>query len=382
MQLNAIVCAVNKLMESKLGKKIVFFCDWLPPDLGAVGQYAIVFVRGLAEQGNDVYLFGFTSSTSGIESKDTGYGRLTISYINRPIYDRSAFLKRAFWTLTSNLILIKSALAILKQCDEIRFTGSPPYMLHFVMPIALIFRKKTRYRITDFHPEVLVASLGRFPWWLRFVSALTNFWRRRVDIIEVLGEDQRRAIIRESRVDPRIIELVRDPSPVKFTKDIVASDIPESIQGRAVILYSGNWGVAHDVKTFIEGFSQFCKINPSSVALWLNATGKNADLVANLLEEKNLPFVRTKLAPLDQLAGILLSADIHLITLNNAFVAYALPSKVYACIESGRPILFIGSKESDVHLVCVEHMPINKYRQVDVDDATGVTSAINDLLLA
>ena len=363
-----------------MGRKIVFLCDWLPPDFGAVGQYAIGSCEIWAKKGDDVHLFGFSTNPSRKEIKCIAPGSLIISYINRPIYDKSALIKRAFWTLSSNLILIKNALGILWQCDEIRFTGSPPYMLHFIAPISFIFRKKTRYRIADFHPEVLMASLGYSPWWLRIVSSITNFWRRRVDIIEVLGEDQRRAIIRESKVDPNRIELVRDPSPVKFTKDMVASIPPDSIKSHAVILYSGNWGVAHDTNTFIDGFSKFCQGHPSTAALWLNATGKYVDLVANSLEEKGLPFAKTKLVPLDQLAGILLSADIHLITLKKEFVAYVLPSKTYACIESGKPILFIGSKESDVHLVCIERMPVNKYRQVEVGDVDGVVLAIIELL--
>ena len=79
---------------------------------------------------------------------------------------------------------------------------------------------------------------------------------------------------------------------------------------------------------------------------------------------------------------MLLAADIHLITLNVAFVAFALPSKVYACVASGRSILFIGSPDSDVHLVCSTQMPAQKYRRVDVGDAQGVCRAIRELLEA
>mgnify|MGYP006195216129 CR=1 FL=1 len=48
---------------------------------------------------------------------------------------------------------------------------------------------RTRYRITDFHPECLVAAMGRSNPWLGALGAATRFWRRRVDVIEVLGED-------------------------------------------------------------------------------------------------------------------------------------------------------------------------------------------------
>ncbi len=38
-------------------------------------------------------------------------------------------------------------------------------------------------------------------------------------------------------------------------------------------------------------------------------------------------------------------------TLEDAFVGFVLPSKIYACVDSGRPVLFVGSADSDVDLL-------------------------------
>ena len=54
------------------------------------------------------------------------------------------------------------------------------------------------------------------------------------------------------------------------------------------------------------------------------------------------------------LASLLVTADAHLITLSDAFVGFVAPSKVYGCIESRRPILYVGSDRSDVDLLCRE----------------------------
>ena len=36
--------------------------------------------------------------------------------------------------------------------------------------------------------------------------------------------------------------------------------LPDALQGApGVILYSGNWGVAHDESTFIEGYTRYVK---------------------------------------------------------------------------------------------------------------------------
>jgi glycosyltransferase involved in cell wall biosynthesis len=359
--------------------RIVMLCDWLPPDFGAVGQYALAAARTLAAEGADVTLVGLASREPGERTEPLRPGSLVVRRVLRPQYDRSAWARRAFWTLGANVALLRAAWPELRACDEIRFTGSPPYMLHFVMPVARLLRKRTRYRITDFHPECLIAALGREPPWVRLLHALTVFWRRRVDVVEVLGEDQRR-LVRAFGIPDARIALVRDPSPVRFGPVTPPAPAPPTLRGRAVVLYSGNWGVAHDVATFVDGFARFCDRHPEAAGVWLNATGKRADEVEAALAARALPHVRTTPVALDALACVLRAADVHLITLRDAFVGFVLPSKVYACVESGRPVLFIGSAASDVHLVCASRLPPERYRRVDVGDAAGVADALERLL--
>lgn len=360
--------------------RIVMLCDWLPPDFGAVGQYAVGFARELAASGHAVTLVGL-SSTETIDSTEAfGSGQLTVRKIRRPSYDRSDLLVRAIWTMGANSALLWASRHALCKADEVRFTGSPPYMLHFAMPIAKVLRLKTRYRITDFHPECLIAAVGRRTWWLGLIGSVTNFWRRRVDVIEVLGEDQRRRL-EEIGIDTHGIELRRDPSPVRFERGTLAAAPPKPIAERRIVLYSGNWGVAHDYSSFIEGFTRFCRTHPAVAGVWLNATGNRADIVEQELQRRGLPYARTEPVALRELPSILVAADVHLITLDDRFVGYVLPSKVYACVDSGKPVLFVGSEQSDVHLVCSRSLSPNNYRRVNVGDPDSVALALDELLM-
>src|SRR5262249_31174517 len=72
-----------------------------------------------------------------------------------------------------------------------------------------------------------------------------------------------------------------------------------------------------------------------------------------------------------------ISVDVHLITLRNPFVGYVLPSKVHACIESGKRILFVGSQSSDVHLLATRALPADRYRRVDVGNVDGLASTLH-----
>ena len=140
------------------------------------------------------------------------------------------------------------------------------------------------------------------------------------------------------------IEIKPNPSPVAFPPGLAPLPLPEDVQGGSgVILYSGNWGVAHDESTFIEAYARYVANSTTPLRLWINATGAKADRVERELRARGVAFYRSHLVPLEQLASLLISADVHLVTLRDSFVGYVLPSKIHACIESGKRILFIGS---------------------------------------
>jgi hypothetical protein len=80
--------------------------------------------------------------------------------------------------------------------------------------------------------------------------------------------------------------------------------------------------------------------------------------------------------PLDELGRLLVTPHAHLITLRDEFVGYVLPSKVYGCIASGRPVLFVGSAASDVDLLCRERLAADRYMRREVGDVEGVAAAL------
>jgi len=359
--------------------RLVYICDWLPPDFGAVGQYALLFARQWASEGWAVTLVGLTSGESGRHPAEAvGDGSLEILRIHRSSYKKQKFASRLAWTVASNVTLLGAALTAIRRADAVLFTGSPPLMLHFIAPLNLLLRKRLIYRITDFHPECLMAERGSSGIILRLLLRLTQFWRRRVDAFEVLGLDQARRLANSGIANERI-SLKRDPSPVGFA-GIKPLPPPDEVRGGSgIVLYSGNWGVAHDESTFIEGYAKYLLQSKHGLRFWLNATGTKADRVESELRSRGIPIYRSGLVPLEDLPRLLLAADVHLITLRDAFVGYVLPSKVHACIESGKRILFIGSQDSDVHLLAGDALPSDKYCRIDVGNVDGLVNALHAL---
>jgi hypothetical protein len=358
-------------------KRLVYICDWLPPDFGAVGQYAVLFARQWASEGWAVTLVGLTSGSSSRQAAEpVGDGSLEVLRIHRHTYKKQKFLARLIWTVVSNILLLNAAFPAMRRSDAILFTGSPPLMVHFIAPLNLLLRKRLIYRITDFHPECAIAERGRSGRVLKLLLRLTQFWRRRVDAFEVLGLDQAQRLA-DSGVGRERIRLKRDPSPVVCAPGLVPLPLPDELrEGSGIILYSGNWGVAHDDNTFIEAYAEYLQQSKPGLRFWLNATGAKADRVERELRSRGVPFYRSSLVPLVDLPRLLIAADVHLITLRDPFVGYVLPSKVHACIESGKRILFVGSPKSDVHLLA-SALPSDKYRRVNVGDVEALVNVLH-----
>jgi len=360
--------------------RLVYICDWLPPDFGAVGQYAMLFAREWAKDGWQVTLVGLTSAEPRREAPEPfGDGTLQVIRVRRPPYEKQKVADRLIWTIVSNLLLLKAAFGSMRRADAVLFTGRPPLMLHFIAPVNLMIRTKLIYRITDFHPECLIADRGRAGALLNVLLRLTQFWRRRVDMFEVLGLDQAHRLAHMGIPEERM-RLKRDPSPVAFSPQMLPLPLPDDLRGGSgVILYSGNWGVAHDEDTFVAAYSEYFRQSRHGLRFWLNAVGAKADRVEGGLRRRGIPVYRSAPVPLEELPRLLLTADVHLVTLRDAFVGYVLPSKVHACIESRKRMIFIGSETSDVHVLASRALSPLDYRRVEVGDVDGLVAVLHEM---
>lgn len=357
-------------------RRIVIIADWLPPDFGAVGQYMQLRAEALAEQGHDVTLIGLASKAGSIRNAARGKGTLTEVRLAARSVPRGSLVSRLAWTLWTNLRLVTAGFRYLRSANGILFTGSPPFLIHFLAPLKFLWRGRLIYRITDFHPECLIAARSRPSRLLALLLGLTNFWRRRIDGFEVLGVDQRRRLCATGVAEERIA-LVRDGSPVSFTQDDLVEPLPPDLATSCVLLYSGNYGVAHEVDTVAEGYARHHREGSGRVRLWLSATGGGADALARRLTAYELPFHKSAPVPLERLAGLLRAPAAHLVTLKDAFVGFVMPSKIYACVQSGRPVVFVGSPESDVDLLA---RPANSgYWRVPCGDVAAFANALEQL---
>lgn len=376
---NASLTAANGNRSGADVKLPIFYLvDWLPPDFGAVGQYGLFFSRELAEDGREVHLIGLSRSASTVVTEKMAKGSLSVQRLRATPFLKTSPIQRLLWAARANTRLIWATIKNPRSRNaELVFTGSPPFMLYFSFLAKALRGCRLIYRITDFYPEVLLAAWGRKPLLFRPLESITWFLRRQVDEFQVLGEDQRRVLL-AGGIAPERITLKRDVTPVPVTGREAPARRPVKLQGFRVILYSGNFGVAHDVETVRRGLLRHHAAGSGRFGLWLNASGSAVDDLAASLRAEGMPVAVSPPCQLDALPGVLAAADVHLISLKANFAGYVLPSKLYGCLSSKRPILFVGPRSSDIHLLCSED-PTLLYRQVDNDDVEAFAKALDDL---
>jgi hypothetical protein len=361
---------------------LFYVVDWLPPDFGAVGQYAVIFAREIAQSGRKVSLIGLTSGARETAREMSARGGvLEVTRLPAKHYNKSAPIKRLIWSLGNNLQLMWEVIRDPRSRGaEMMFSGSPPFMLFFAVFVKLIRGVRLNYHITDFYPEVIIAARGRRTLPLALLEQVTWFLRRRVDAFLVLGEDQRRLLLAGGIAHERIM-LKRYGSPILITGREKPAPRPMELNARKVLLYSGNYGVAHEIDTVVKGLIQHHREGSGSFGLWLNAMGSGVESIISPLHAAGIPFARSEPVALGQLPGLLAAADAHLITLRPGFSGLVVPSKVYGCLHSGRPILFVGPTSSDVHLLCMQAKG-TVYERVEPGDIAAFAAALERLTQA
>lgn len=353
--------------------RLIIVCDWIPPEFGAVGQYMLQRAERAAANGAEVVLIGLTRTTPSETETPIGAGRLTVRRIAAKATPKQSLARRAIWAVSVNLRLlgeVSRAQAALPGAS-ILVTGSPPFLSQMLILANFVWKRPLTYRITDFYPETALAS-GRAGF-LRPLLPVFRWVRRHAPRIEIIGEDQGRRL-RMSGVPSDRLSLLRDSSPVQFTPDIAPAPRPFGRDER-ILLYSGNLGVAHHAAAFCEAYRRHIQDGTNRVRLWVNGSGVRVAELAAFCERHGLPLHLTGPSALADLPGVLRAADAHLVLLGAPYWGYVLPSKIYACLESDRPVLYMGPAESDVALLLRERAD-GGHAHVGPDDVDACFQAL------
>lgn len=312
----------------------------LAEDLAANGWHATV-VTSDADYSGGRAARPRRESHNGVEIirvRGTSFGRH--STLGR-LADSISYMFGATWTLLR-----------LRSVDVVVAMSDPPLLVTLGVVMARIKRAKAVHWIQDLYPQI-AANLGAMPRDSVAYRAIDRIARRanaECDLVVTLGSRMRAesivagAIVDRTRVihnwaDSRAIVPVDDADNC-FVRD-------HQLDGKFVVLYSGNAGRAHTFDAVLGAMSRL-RDDPDILFVFVGG-GKRSRHLREAVEHAGLSNARfLDYVARDQLSHSLSAAGVSLVTEAPEAEGLLVPSKAYGILASGRPLVFVGSSTSDV----------------------------------
>lgn len=237
-----------------------------------------------------------------------------------------------------------------RRKPDVVVIGTDPVLSILVAPFWRIFRPKTKIVLWcfDLYPEAAFAEGVLRPDSLMAAILRSLLMRAYAscDLIVDIGSCSRslletyRAPARHATLVPwALCEPAMLPAPNPAERSALFGNAP------LALLYSGNFGRAHSLGDLLDLVR---RMRDRGVHLAFSIRGNRARSVRAALTAADVNISLAEFAAPSELETRLAAADIHVVTLRQEWTGTVVPSKFFAALAAGRPVLFCGSPRSSI----------------------------------
>jgi colanic acid biosynthesis glycosyl transferase WcaI len=271
----------------------------------------------------------------------------------------------------------------LPKHDVVICFTTPPFIAMVGRILRLVKGTRCVYWVMDLYPDLPIACGVMRPGSLasRFFESVNRSCLRAADADVVLGRCMADLVrskgVPEDRI--RMIGVWSDQEEVKpVPREANSYRRDWNIGDRTLIMYSGNFGIGHDVDTFLNAARELQ--NDDRIRFAFVGGGKKKEQVERFVHEHGLEStcVIAPYQPRERLDELLSAADAHLVSLLEGVEGIMVPSKLFGILAAGRPAIFIGNERSEISQVIVENECGASVRQGDVDSLTSMIRGYAD----
>ena len=243
----------------------------------------------------------------------------------------------------SFLLMSKRIIALVKQYvhkeDKVLMVTNPAPMV----PLMARLKRKIGFELNilvhDVFPENTRPAGLRLPMYDVCKHIFDKAYARANQLI-VLGRDMAHVLEQKVKngLEGPTITIIENWADID---NIKPQPFPE---GKIILEYAGNIGR-------VQGLEKVMDRLPKDVELHIYGTGAMEETLKNR-KQKNVFFHGSYFR--SQQNMVLAACDIALVTLQEGMYGLGVPSKTYNILASGRPILFLGPKDSEIDLLVRE----------------------------
>ena len=326
--------------------RVLILTRTFPPDSGAVGHLVKELAESLASAG-----FQLTIIAAGTKSESSS-SAISVVRVGGLPFSRQSHWQRALSYLSLYPALFFAALRQRKP-DVIITTTDPPLQAVIGVLLRWKFRCRLIHWCQDLYPELaeesaLIKKNGVIAKTLRWIS--TSALRAHDGIISI-GRCMTQRLLDRGLDRTRIHEIPNwtDPESIRPVPEAENGFIKtHNLEGRFVVVYSGNIGLAHRFGEILEAAAILEKQAPDVLFLFIGDGPRRAKVEreAQKSERTSIRFLPAQ--SWKTLSESLSAGRIHLVSLRENLAGLVVPSKFYGGMAAGRPCLFIGPRESEV----------------------------------
>lgn len=319
--------------------RLLFVQQYFYPDNSAVAQLLSELTVELSERhGHEVHVLCSTNSrpTGGSARR---IGPVWIHRVPMPPLGRRTIIRRVALLAAYYATCFVWGL-FARGFDAIIVLTTPPFV-GFVVAFAMAFNKRPFvYYIEDLYPEILLdCGIVRRPWLIKKLGLLNRITLRRADAVISISSDITRKLYLNYRFPKaRVVEVPNWSTSVRYV---------EPRDDGLVLMYSGNFGVGHDFSLLPK---LLCELKACpGVRYELTGGGvRLGEVKRHFRACGETRVVFRSHVELGDLGAALSGAHFFLLAQAERVVGDLLPSKLYGYLSAGRPIIFFGTRASEI----------------------------------
>jgi len=338
----------HPLVPNRRRPRLLVLNQYYWPGVEATAHLLTELCEALAEEYDVTVITGRLQGHEHDPDYET-LGGVEIVRVHSAAFERSRLHRRAINYVTYLVRALRRGLIRVEQPDLVLCMTDPPMVGDVALAVARRYRVPLVVVIQDVFPEIAV-QLKRLtnPVAVGLLHVLTSFYLRRADRVVAIGETMRGRLeakgVRPQRL--RVIPNWVDTKAIEPQPRDNAWRHEHGLDGRFVVMHSGNIGHAQDLETLIRAATFLRDLEQLEVVL-VGFGARHADhvVLARKLSATHVSF--RDYQPRELLSQSLSSADIHFVGLAQGLSGYVVPSRLYGILAVARPVIAAAEEDSE-----------------------------------
>lgn len=363
----------NGVMENK--KRLLIYAHYYAPDVASTGQILKELAEGMKDTFDVTVICVVPSYTGKIEEryKKQSFYKEDINGIHVLRVRVSEYNKENKLSRVKNILgyffgSMAATFRVGKQ--DFVFSISQPPVLGGMLGVWGKWMKHAKYiyNIQDFNPEQIMAvKYSNNKFLLKIMMALDKFSCRHSELVVTVGRDlvetlnnrfkgkkvPKTALINNWINEKEVYPLApEDERTIAFKRNW-------GLEGKFVIMYSGNIGLYYDLENMIKVIGNISPdtrtIDGREVVFAFIGSGAVLDKIKTYVKQhhmENVIFIPYQNK--EDLIFSLNAADVHWCINGKGIKGVSVPSKFYGIAAVAKPVLGVLEKESEIRLIIEE----------------------------